>query len=225
MLSSNRSSFVMVFSALVTLVVILFSCNKSLIRGEGSVGTRVLNLNNFNAVESHYDIKAVITYGPMFVVNANGYNNLLDILDCKVENGILKLKYNTRYNTIRNGNIVVHISMPELNGVSIHGSKNVDVQHFLNGNTIAANIHGSGDIVIDNCKYQAAVLNIHGSGSIKGEGLQVKQSEVNIHGSGHASLFVTEQLKANIFGSGNIYYWGNPTVQTSLNGTGRAIKR
>jgi Putative auto-transporter adhesin, head GIN domain len=110
----------------ITSAVIFSSCNKELIRGAGSIGTRSISLPAFTAVESHYDIKAVISYGATQEVTATGYDNLLNILDFKVENGVLKLKFNTTYNTIRNGNIVANIKIPVLSATTIHGSQSIE---------------------------------------------------------------------------------------------------
>jgi hypothetical protein len=201
------------------------SCNKELITGSGTIGSKTMNLQPFTAVESHYDIKAVIIYGNVQEVTATGYDNLLNILDFKVENGILKLKFNTTYNTIRNSNIVAYIKLPILSSVAIHGSQNIEVNGFSNGNTINAKIHGSGHIRINGSEYQSALLEVHGSGDIDAQGLRAKLAEAKIHGSGNASVFVIDRLKAGIFGSGSVYFWGNPTVETTVNGSGRVIRR
>jgi len=212
-------------SLLFVFVVGLISCNKDMIKGKGSISTRPLQLNNVTGVESHYDIKAVISYGQTQEISVYGYDNLLDILDFKVENGVLKLKYNTNYNTIRNGNVVAYIKMPVLNKLVIHGSKNIEVSGFANGNSLNATIHGSGNILVDNANYQAAILLMHGSGNIEAQGLVAKEAEATSHGSGHINISVADKLKANIFGSGNIYYWGNPLLESTRNGSGRVVKR
>lgn len=209
----------------ITAAAFFSSCNKEVIRGSGSNGTKTINVPAFTAVESHYDIKAVISYGPAQEVTATGYNNLLNILDFSVENGVLKLKFSTDYNTIRNGNVVASIRVPDLTAVTIHGSENIEISNFSNGISLQAFIHGSGDIRVNNSNYQSALLKVHGSGNIEAQGLQVAQAEAAIHGSGNTSVSVTEHLKAGIYGSGNIYYWGNPAVETSLNGSGKVIKR
>jgi Putative auto-transporter adhesin, head GIN domain len=206
-------------------VTFFSSCSKEIIRGSGSIGNKTINVPAFTAVESHYDIKAVISYGTSQEVTATGYDNLLNILDFKVENGVLKLKFNTTYNTIRNGNVAATIKLPFLSGVAIHGSKNIEVSGFANGNTFDAKIHGSGSIRVSSSSYQSAVLDVHGSGSIDAEGLQTKQAESNIHGSGNSSVSVSEKLAAKIFGSGNIYYRGNPALEIVRNGSGKVIKR
>jgi hypothetical protein len=201
------------------------SCNKDLIKGSGSIGTRTINVPAFTSVESHYDIKAVISFGTTQEVTATGYDNLLNILDFKVEAGVLKLKFNTNYNTIRNGNVVANIKIPVLSGATIHGSQNIDVNGFLNGAAMHAKIHGSGSIRMNNTSYQSASLEVFGSGNIDAQGLQTKQAEAKIHGSGNINVSVLERLKAGIFGSGNIYYWGNPSLETTQSGSGRIVKR
>jgi Putative auto-transporter adhesin, head GIN domain len=201
------------------------SCSKEVIRGAGSTGTRTVNLASFTAVESHYDIAAEISYGTAQEITVTGYNNLLDILDFRVEEGVLKLKYNTSYNTIRNGNVVARIKIPAISKADIHGSEDININGFANGSTLNAQIYGSGNIRVSNSNYQLALLAVHGSGKIEAQGLQAKQAEVKVHGSGHTSISVADRLKAAIFGSGNVYYWGNPSIETSQNGSGRVIKR
>ncbi len=210
---------------LVSVLFIFSSCSKEVLRGGGSSSTRTLSLPAFSAVESHYDINAVISYGAIQQLTVTGYDNLLNILDFKVENGVLKMKYNSNYNTIRDGNVVARISIPVITRCTIHGSKNIDISGFNNGNSLQATIHGSGSINVSNSNYQSALLEVYGSGNIEAQGLQAKQAVAKIHGSGNASLTVSERIEANIFGSGNIYYWGNPVIETTQNGSGRVIKR
>jgi Putative auto-transporter adhesin, head GIN domain len=204
---------------------ILTSCSKDVIKGKGNVGSRTMNVPPFTAIETHADIKAVISYGTSPEVTAAGYDNLLNILDFKVENGVLKLNFNTSYNTIRNGNVAATVKVPVLIAATIHGSENIEVSGFTAGGSFHATIHGSGSIYVNNSNYQSAVLNVHGSGNIEAQGLQTKQAESNIHGSGNSSVSVSEKIVAKIFGSGNLYYWGNPAVEIVRNGSGKVIKR
>lgn len=209
----------------IALAIVSSSCRKDVIRGSGSIGSKILNVPAFTSVETHYDIKAVISYGTTQEVIATGYDNLLNILDIKVVAGVLKLKFNTTYNTIRKGNVVVNIKIPALSVASIHGSQSIDVNGFLNGATIDAQIYGSGTIRIGGCKYQSALLKVYGSGNIYGKDCQVKQVEAKIHGSGDIYVSVLERLNAGIFGSGSIYYWGSPALEATWSGSGRIVKR
>ena len=206
-------------------VLFLSSCSKDVIRGKGSTGTKVLNVPAFTAVETHYNIAAVISYGAAPELTVTGYNNLLDIIDFKVENKVLKLKFNTQYNNVRNGNVVADIKLPALASATIHGSGDISINNFSGTDTIYAQINGSGNINVQNSNYHTALTNINGSGNINARGLTVKEAVANVNGSGDISITVADKLKASIFGSGNICYWGNPLTETVRQGSGRVIKK
>jgi Putative auto-transporter adhesin, head GIN domain len=210
------------------IAIIFVSCKKDSIRGEGQTVTRTLSdlaSKNFTAIEAHYDIDAVISYGNIPEVKVTGYENLLNILEPQLDNGILKLKYSKQYYNIRNSNVRFEIIIPRIEKTGIYGSGDIKVKGFLTGNQFTAGIYGSGDVTVENSNYQSATLDIYGSGKVEAQGLQVKTANVNVHGSGHSYISVSEKLITKMFGSGNVYYWGNPLVETTQNGSGRVIKR
>lgn len=207
------------------LTILFVSCKKDSIRGEGKTVIRTLSISSFSSVETHYDIDAVISYGNIPEVKVSGYENLLEILEPELDNGVLKLKYNKQYNNIRNSNVRFEIIIPHIECTGIYGSGDIKVKGFLTGNQFTAGIYGSGNIIVENSNYQSAILDIYGSGKVEAHGLQVKNALVNVHGSGHSYISVSEKLTIKMFGSGNVYYWGNPIIETSQNGNGRVIKR
>lgn len=207
------------------MVFMLSSCTKETITGRGESGTRTFQVPEFSAVESHYDIDAVISSGTNREVVLSGYENLLAVLDVKVENGVLKLKYNTNYDYIRKSNVKATIKIPALEKAGVYGSGNIDISGFNGERGLNLGIYGSGDIRVNNSSSDIAVLDIYGSGDINAQGLRVKEATANVYGSGHTAISVSDKLVARIFGSGDIQYWGNATVQTSQNGSGKVIKR
>ncbi len=211
-------------SGLLAFVIVFASCTKDVLRGGGSTGTRTLNLPEFSAVESHYDIGATITYGTTPSVSVSGYENLLNALDFQVVNGVLKMKFDSKYESVRNGNVIATISIPSINKATIHGSKNLVIDGF-EGNALFAGIHGSGNIKIENCAFQTLALDIYGSGNINTLSSPASQVNASIHGSGDISIDVSDRIKADIYGSGNVYYVGNPMLEVVQQGSGRVIKR
>lgn len=206
-------------------VSLVTSCSKDVIKGSGNIATQTRNVPVFHSVETHYDIAANIRYGASQEVQATGYENLLNVLETTVENGVLKLKFNQRYNTVRNGNIVANITLPAVRKVTIHGSGDITVSNFTNGTAFSALIHGSGNIKVQNSSFQTASARIHGSGDIEARTLQAKEATADVYGSGDIFIAVTDKLKATIHGSGSVSYWGSPTVETALHGSGRVIKK
>lgn len=215
-----------VVSVLLLAISFIFSsCSKESITGSGSIVSKTLQVPPFTGVEAHYDIDAVLSSDPRQEVVVTGYENLLAILDLKVENGILKLKYNKDYNQIRRSNVRATIKVPALSKAGIYGSGDIEASGFKGGAAVTLGIYGSGKIRVANSDYNSAVLDIYGSGNIEAQGLSTKEAVVNVYGSGHSSLSVSGKLSARIYGSGDINYWGNAAVTISQNGSGRVIKR
>lgn len=215
-----------ILSSAMMILVLTFSCSKyEYIRGGGQTLTETRTVPAFTGVETHYDIKANIIYGTTQEVKVTGYENLLAVLETEVRDGILRLKYNSRYSTIRNGNVVVNITAPLVSKATIHGSNNIEISGFRNSQQFEGLIHGSGNIRVSNSVSDVAKLLIYGSGRIDAKELQTKRTEAGIYGSGNVFVTVSDHLEAKIYGSGNINYWGNPAVQTEMQGTGRVIRK
>ncbi|MCU0323124.1 MAG: DUF2807 domain-containing protein, partial [Chitinophagaceae bacterium] len=87
--------------------LILTSCQKDVIKGSGNIIEKNIPITGFHSVETHYDIQAILTHGTTTKVVASGYENIMDLLDFQVINGVLQLKFNTVYNRIKNANVVV----------------------------------------------------------------------------------------------------------------------
>lgn len=213
-------SFLILLIASVSLV----SCRKDVIRGTGSVSTRTLSIPAFTRVEAHYDIDAVITYGNVQEVKVTGYENLLDILELELDQGILRLKFSNRYRKIKNSNIRFEIMVPAIQGAAVYGSGDITVKGFLSGNALTTGIYGSGSVSVLESAFENATIDIYGSGRVNAEGLQSRYALVNIYGSGNSYISVSDRLVSKIFGSGNVYYRGNPAIETSINGSGRVIR-
>lgn len=224
MIKTSRFSTAPIFIALM-ICALISSCSKEILRGAGSIGSRDISLAGFHSVETHYDIDAEIKYGTNYSIKASGYENLLNELDFKVVNGILQLKFDTRYPSIRNSNIKVIIQMPILSGLIIHGSGKISATGFEQGETLQLLIHGSGDILASQSKYKLLKIGIYGSGDTDAKNMLTENAEVKMHGSGLVFVNPSNLLKAEIHGSGNIYYQGNPTIESERHGSGRIIKR
>jgi len=64
-------------------------------------------------------------------------------------------------------------------------------------------------------------MNLGGSGKINGEQLKASSVKVTVDGSGEANVYASEQLDADLSGSGSIRYSGNPAkIYQKDNGSG-----
>lgn len=107
--------------------------------------------------------------------------------------------------------------------IKMNGSGNVDLN--IDANTVSSSIDGSGDF---NLLGNTTTFNgnIKGSGDIFAKYLYTDNSNIDIEGSGDATINVSNNLNATIYGSGNIYYYGNPdNVTSTIQGSGQLIQQ
>ena len=85
-------------------------------------------------------------------------------------------------------------------------------------------LNGAGSITISG-KVENLIATNNGSGNLELENLVVEKAIVKINASGSANINVRRILKAEVNGSGDVVYSGNPkTVQPKITGTGSVEK-
>ncbi|WP_207491882.1 head GIN domain-containing protein [Aridibaculum aurantiacum] len=210
---------------LLTAAIVLQSCGKESIRGSGPTITETRVLPAFTNVRVEGSGKATITQGATQEVIVSGYQNLVPIYETRVVNGTLILKFSNDYINIRNSNIDVAITIPTVSGASINGSGRIWLKGLI-GTTLNVDINGSGDVYTENSIYNDAHYKVNGSGTIHAQNIQAQNASATISGSGTINLLCVQKLVANIAGSGDIYYWGNPAqIETSISGSGKVRRR
>ena len=67
---------------------------------------------------------------------------------------------------------------------------------------------------------------VSGSGDLSLQKLQANHVNITINGSGDAGVWANQSIAAQVNGSGDIVYKGNPTeVDTKVNGAGDITRR
>jgi hypothetical protein len=139
--------------------------------------------------------------------------------------------------------ITIYITTPELTGVNLAGSGNVQSKDKFTAKEFNANVSGSGkmDLHIDVDKIDINIsgsgkiklagsskkvdINISGSGDVEAEAFKITEADINILGSGNCRLHVREKISSTIMGSGNVYFAGDPKhVNNNSMGSGRIKK-
>lgn len=158
-----------------------------------------------------------------------------------VENGILKIK--TKKGSWRIGDVVIYVSSPTLEKISVSGSGDIYSKGTIKSDEMSIGVSGSGDILIKDLQVTECDIRIAGSGdvevagvskeeleiSISGSGdantaeLESQEVDVHISGSGSAKVWATKELDTSIAGSGTVYYKGNPIIDARSSGSGRTV--
>jgi hypothetical protein len=220
----------------------LSSCKK--VEGEGPVETENRSVNNFSDISSNISGTVFFTQAPDFKVELIAQRNILNLIETYKSGNDLILKFKNNVNVSNHTEIKINISAPTLESIGLNGSGNVKVVGNFDVPQFSAIISGSGNLLIDELKItNGLTANISGSGSIKvlagnvnteyvkvsGSGL-IDLSAVNgvsasaiISGSGTAKVNVTQKLDATISGSGNVFYYGAPIINSHISGSGRLV--
>ncbi|MGE3333512.1 MAG: DUF2807 domain-containing protein [Rhodospirillaceae bacterium] len=183
------------------------------------------NVESFTGVSFGGAGKVFITVGPKASVVLEADAATLGRTRTEVENGVLKIRarnddgfFNGR------GDIIAHITVPELRQARVSGSGDLKVTG-LNGGETELSISGSGSVEA-NGKLKALDLDISGSGSAKMDTLVVDEANVAISGSGTAVVDVRDDLNVRVSGSGSVRYLSQPKdVSTSISGSGSVRRR
>lgn len=209
--------------ALLPLVVLMSSCIKEKLKGDGDIISDTRSLPAFHTVESDGDNRVSVVRDSVYKVIVTGYENLVPEFRTHVSNGKLGLEYDDDF-WVRNDNIQVEVHTPFVENVRIEGSGRIEVRPGFTGPHFESHIDGSGSIEVQGGNFRMLVAEINGSGDIRCGDAICDTAYVDISGSGDIDVNVSQYLDASISGSGTIRYRGNPVVKSHITGSGTVKK-
>ncbi|MHA1221345.1 MAG: GIN domain-containing protein, partial [Candidatus Heimdallarchaeota archaeon] len=148
--------------------------------------------------------------------------------------GILKKIGDTFRTSFTRKKIKYHLTVKELIGIEINGLIKAEV-NTINSNYFILKFKGVGSIKINHIDVRfldvklsnlgkiemAGVVEeqkvtIKGSGNYQASNLKSDKAKVTINGLGKAVVWVNEEFEASIKGVGNISYYGNPRIKSTI---------
>lgn len=219
--------------------VILTGCG-SVIVGNGKiveVGREIPNFQNLSGLGS---IDIEIQPADKYSVRIIGDDNVIPYVITDVVGDELRVSYKKGVN-ISNSHVRVVVSAPFINNLKTTGSGDIRSNGMIINNKIMEiTSTGSGDV---NLVVDAPAIKITGAGSgdftlsgqtrdvecgLSGSGdfdsreLKSENAKIRISGSSNVKVFASISLAASIAGSGNILYWGNPSLNdVKVSGSGK----
>jgi len=179
------------------------SCTKEQVRieGQGTITSQVLNIADFDRLSTAGIDDVYIEYGSEQKVEVKGHPNFFGRIKTEVKNG-------TWYCQLENGNygdyeLTYYITIPSIKQVSATGT---------------------GDVIInDSMSQDQLTIELTGTGDFLGFQITAQSCEVDISGTGNCEITAVKNLDVFIEGSGSVYYKGNPSLQTDINGSGAVV--
>jgi len=175
-------------------------------------------------------------------IQIRGQKNIVEQLKSKVNKQILHFYFP---GCVKYDSLNLKIPLGFINGIKVNSEAIVNINNSIIGNLVELKMSGSGKILTKSIDCQNINVDISGSGNIYiqskskstygnlysygsggfyGDSLTVKTAFVNIGGSGSVRLNIVDTLTVRIYGSGNLYYKGNPYVKATIIGSGKLIE-
>ena len=137
----------------------------------------------------------------------------------------------------------VHVYAPNLESVNLSGTSRVKIdpikrekmEIILSGagnckfegdvKNMTVRSSGSGDVTL-NGKGRNLTVENNGAGDISGENFHTRSAVVSLAGSGKVYVHASQSLQAEVFGTGDVYYTGNPArINRTVTGTGSVSEK
>ena len=194
--------------------------------GSGTIITDTRTVKPFSKIEMHdsgdLDVvvlpKSSLPDWPSNSVSVTTDDNVAPLIVFRTEGDTLTIHSPKEYRPTRNG-VKVRVATPYLDSLTTFSSGNVQVTG-LDERYFKMKVNNTSDAVLKG-RVDQFYLVIMGSGDVQAGELLAKDLKAIMKGSGDAVVHVTNSLNAQLMGSGDLIYLGQPaTVQQSVTGSG-----
>lgn len=198
--------------------------NGKVIKGEGPLETRELDLTGFNkiVVNGQADITFTQTESE-WKVSVYTQENVFDYLDYHVDGETLVLEYKDQVN-IRATEFEVSISAPALKKVVVNGASDFEAKDGIrNDDDFHFEVNGAGDMDIRGLVCPKLSIVVNGAGDIDLKDIDVQEVSIVINGAGDASVSgKANEASFSVSGVGGIDATGLQAEKVNKNVSGLA---
>ncbi|MEA5128597.1 MAG: head GIN domain-containing protein [Proteiniphilum sp.] len=221
----------MKISATFILIAVLFTACIS-VGAQSRQAADQFEVSEFTAIESSVIANIHIKQSPTVSVTAEGSEELLNILDVRMDNDKLILTMEDRHlkkNNKRSDKLLISISTPTLTRIDFDGVGNIEIEGTFSTPELTIDSEGVGNLTADRLDVGSIYISSQGVGNttlggkadkveIQSEGvgnvntaeLTARSAVVTSQGVGNVSCYASEHLKVRSEGIGSVRYYGNP---------------
>ena len=205
--------------------------------------TQKREVSAFTEISLRNTANVHLKQGDKQLVEVKGDATTLEKLITEVNNRTLIIRYpvDRLFNKWTAGSVDIYITLPQIDALTVSGSGSIFSAGNIESRILNLTLSGSGEIKLGGIMADKVSLTLSGSGNVQLTGQQnvpefkavvsgsgnvkaidlpVSQVDVKIAGSGNVWVHAIDRLKAVVVGSGDVIYRGNPSVETSIAGSG-----
>lgn len=186
--------------------------------GSGVSATRQFEVADFSEIQVSGAAKVNYTTGEEAGVTVTVDDNIIDLVQCDVSGGKLKISVVESYRTSLG--MTIDVTSPELSGVKLSGASSFQSTNSISTDRLNISLSGASSVQLSG---NANELIIDGSGACKVncEKLKTNEVTVDLSGASKADLNVVDQLDAKLSGASKVSYRGEPSVTVKTSGASK----
>jgi hypothetical protein len=211
------------------------------VRGSGVVLSEPRQVADFRSIEINYPVELTLRQGASTTLTVEAEDNLMPQLTTRVSGSTLIIENNQRdwakrvtptkavkvtltVKTLQRvdfssaGTLRAEKLQTDQLDVYISGAGTVNLAD-LTAKNLSVNMSGAGSISAAG-SADTLKVNISGLGSFQGGDLISQSTRIGISGAGSATVWVKNDLNAQISGTGSVKYYGSPSVTRQISGLG-----
>ncbi len=214
--------------------------NADCTQASGAIVRQDVSISPFDRLYLYVPAQLVISKDSVSRMRVEGPENIIEELNTSVNGLNLSIGKNNCFKG--QSDLRIYLSTVALKYVSLQGSGEISGEGVFASPLFEANIDGSGTLRF-NLEVDQVDVSINGSGNLILSGSATQQcyhcdgsgnflsfdltgerADVNLDGSGNCEVNVSDYLKVRIRGSGNVFYRGNPAIDSEISGSGKVIR-
>jgi hypothetical protein len=218
------------------------SFGEDIIEGSGPIVSEQRPVGRFTGVSNATVAEVEILQGPTEQLRVRAQESILPHLRTRVESGVLRIFTDPGTIIRPTEPVLVEIDIRTLDRILASGSGDISVR-LIDARRLEIVSSGAGDVDVPSLLADSIVVQQSGAGVVFGTGtatrlrlvhsgagrtelreLEVNQADVTMSGSGPVEVRVRDRLRVTLSGSGSLRYWGSPTVEQNVTGSGRVEK-
>jgi hypothetical protein len=192
------------------------------VSGSGSIKSETRVVSGFTSVKLAGVGNLTIRQGGQDSLTITTDDNLLPLLQSRVEDGTLILDSPAGTPLKPSSSIDYLVEVKSLAGVSLTGAGNIQLKD-VQGRKLAVELSGAGNVDATG-QVETLDLQMSGAGNFKGPELAARDVVIHHRGVGNALVNPTSTLDAYVSGVGWVEYLGEPRIQRSVRGLGGVRK-
>jgi len=209
-------------------LTVVSACANTLITGNHQVTKQNRAVSSFDEIEVTGGFEIVLTQSDKESLNIEADNNLLELIETKVNNNVLYISTKNDVEINHYKKMTINLSVKSLRKMRVSGAIDLSTTNQLKTDLLKINISGAANINVDiatkildvdvsgagNINFQGQStdvrMDLSGAGKVSSLKLVADNFIIDVSGVGAAKVYAKEKLNVNISGIGSVSYAGNP---------------